>query len=146
MHIPLILVPILPGIVLGGCADLFMHDDRSQPVTFETRTVDGRLMDVAWCRLSNADGATTVLSGKPVAVTVSSKDLDVICAYPNLDPARGKLIARKVDGEHAWKSAAYAYPARVQLVFGHSLVFDPADEINGVALVGKPPEAPIAKR
>lgn len=128
---------------LTGCASVV--NDSTHPVRIETKTVDGKLVTGADCKLTNDYGSFSTKSGETVQIRRSSKDLDIVCKTAEQNDATGRAISRANGGmfgniilgggigaiiDHN-KGTAYTYPTWIQLIFGKSLVFDRSAEKEG---------------
>jgi hypothetical protein len=134
-------------ILLSGCASVL--NDSTHPVKLETKTSDGKLISGAECKLTNDYGSFSGKSGDTVQVRRSSKDLDIVCKYPEQSDASARAISRANGGmfgniilgggigaiiDHN-KGTAYTYPTWMQLIFGKTLVFDRTAEKEGQPVV-----------
>ncbi len=146
------------ALSLVGCA--FAQSNKDQEVRFDTRTESGTVITGAECMIRSS---LTVPSGDAIMIRRSSSDLTVVCIQEGQPPAYGRLVSRVnaamagdiaigvlggvlggavgnllVHGTviHNPRTTGYSYPAWVQLVFGQTLVFDRAQETDGVPVTG----------
>jgi len=130
-------------LLTSGCASVV--NDSTHPIKIETKTVEGKLIPGAECKLTNDYGSFTAKSGDTVQVRRSSKDLDIVCKTPEQEDANARAISRANGGmfgniilgggigaiiDHN-KGTAYTYPTWMQLIFGKSVVFDRSAEKEG---------------
>lgn len=135
-------------IFLSGCASI--TGDSMHPIKIETKTVDGKIINGADCRLTNDYGSFQTKSGETIQVRRSSKDLDIVCKAEEQNDATARAISRANAGmfgniifgggvgaiiDHN-KGTAYTYPTWMQLIFGKSLVFDRSTEKEGQPALG----------
>jgi len=138
-------------VAFTGCASVM--NDSTHPMKVETKTDAGQIVAGADCKLTNDYGSVSMKSGDTAQVRRSSKDLDIVCKYPENPDATARAISRANAGmfgniiigggigaiiDHS-KGTAYTYPTWVQLVFGKTLVFDRSVEKEGQPTLGTEP-------
>lgn len=136
-------IALVAVILLSGCASVV--NDSTHPVKVETKTLEGKLVSNAECKLTNDYGSFSAKSGDTIQIRRSSKDLDIVCKAVDQQDATARAISRANGGmfgniilgggigaiiDHN-KGTAYTYPTWVQLIFGKSLVFDRSAEKDG---------------
>jgi hypothetical protein len=135
-----------------GCASVM--NDSTHPIKVETKTLEGKVIAGAECKMANDYGSVTVKSGDTTQIRRSSKDLDIVCKHPDNPDATARAVSRANSGmfgniilgggigaiiDHN-KGTAYTYPTWVQLVFGKTLMFDRTTEKEGQPT---PPTEPV---
>lgn len=133
---------------ITGCASVV--NDSTHPMKVETMTEENKIIDGAECRLSNDYGTIEMKSGDTTQIRRSSKDLDIVCRYPDHQKAEARAISRANAGmfgniilgggigaiiDHN-KGTAYTYPTWIRLVFGKTLIFDRSNEKEGQPAIG----------
>jgi hypothetical protein len=136
------LIPLcgIAAVFLMGCASV-VHDT-THSMRIDAKSPTGELVKDARCTASNDYGAINVKSGEMTNVRRSSEDLKIVCLHDSYPDAHGRAISR-VNGGMAGSvvvfggGLGYAYPTWVELVYGKRLVFDRAEENEGIPLVGR---------
>lgn len=141
-------ISIFAVLGLTGCASVI--NDKTHPIRFDAKQVDGTAVQGAQCTATNDKSHVSFRSGETVQVRRSAKNLELRCTSPGLAEATGTAVSRAnaatwgnliVGGvigavvDHS-NGKAYTYPTWVQLVFGESRTYDRRDDEEGRPVVG----------
>lgn len=125
---------LLPAILIAslttGCASI--TTGQTQPVSIETRDMQGKQVSGAACKLTNDKGTYFVTSPGTVGVQRSYNDLSINCTKEQAEPgivtaksstkamAFGNIIFGGIIGAavDAGTGAAYDYPSLLTVIMG----------------------------
>ena len=153
-----LLAILVAAVALTGCASIV--NDSTNPVRFETFSVNGDEIKDAECKLENDYGQQTVKTPATINVRRSSKDLQITCVKAGAADGRGVAISRANAGmagniifgggigaiiDHN-KGTAYTYPQWVRVVMGKLLTFDRRADLDGQPNRGVELPAPVANK
>lgn len=133
---PKLYAMLAAALALSGCASVL--NGVMQPVTVRTVTQDGVPVTGARCVLRNDHGEVHGVSGEVVMVHRSAADLHVVCHHADHPDALAEAVSRGTQALSGnliaggglgalvdlARGSAYAYPARLDLVFGRAEMAD----------------------